>query len=598
MEDPGLFTLPCRLGDSKPFDTLADLGSCVNIIPLYLFKKLNIRLLEETDHIFGLADITKSYPVGIVKDVEVHIGKLKLLNDFYVIDIKKDPETPLLVGRGFLATANTVIDCRMAKIAVIFDEKQLESRKAHLLEDKQIPSVGVFDEVYSAFGGNTPDLGSFGEETDKTTDLHQHCSRISPQKLETTSQITRDAVTNPTTTASQDIATKSYDDRINDDEDNEDPPAGPNQGKKTKKRRTNESESPKKQSTTKETPKGKAPSKGSKTGKSGSAKEPVEEPIAEVVMEDAGEDVVHDADQPQDASKPKTDKTPEWFKQPPRPPTPDLKWNKRQVVLDQPEQPWFNEMVSAKKDPLTFNDLMAAPINFPSTCSSSIELEYHFQECFNAMTDRLDWNNPEGDRYPFDMSKPFPLQGHPGHLTVDVDYLFNNDLEYLKSSYPERTYTTSITKTKAARVKGSVSVQKLHGYGYLEEIVVKRVDRQFYKFKEGDFIDLHMNDNEDILLLAVQHKLFHLTDSDIVDFIVALQIYQKKLNLTPPQQIVLEIEFKEPYTPSHKPPSIIYVDLTNQKRVMRADELYKFSDEMLKKVQDKLHHRIRGFRLE
>ncbi|GJW16206.1 MAK10-like protein [Tanacetum coccineum] len=118
MEDPGLFTLPCRLGDSKPFDTLADLGSCVNIIPLYLFKKLNIGLLEETDHIFGLADETKSYPIGIVKYVKVHIGKLKLLNDFYVIDMKKDPETPLLVGRGFLATANKIIDCRMAKIAV------------------------------------------------------------------------------------------------------------------------------------------------------------------------------------------------------------------------------------------------------------------------------------------------------------------------------------------------------------------------------------------------------------------------------------------------------------------------------------------------
>ncbi|GKE64724.1 MAK10-like protein [Tanacetum coccineum] len=107
-----------RLGDSKPFDTLADLGSCKNIIPLYLFKKLNIRLLEETGHIFGLADRTKSYPVRIVKDVKVHIGKLKLLNEFYVIDMKKDPETPLLVGRGFLATANAVIDCRMTKIAV------------------------------------------------------------------------------------------------------------------------------------------------------------------------------------------------------------------------------------------------------------------------------------------------------------------------------------------------------------------------------------------------------------------------------------------------------------------------------------------------
>ncbi|GJZ72044.1 MAK10-like protein [Tanacetum coccineum] len=50
--------------------------------------------------------------------VEVHIGKLKLFNDFYVIDMKKDPKTHLLVGRGFLATANAVIDCRKAKIVV------------------------------------------------------------------------------------------------------------------------------------------------------------------------------------------------------------------------------------------------------------------------------------------------------------------------------------------------------------------------------------------------------------------------------------------------------------------------------------------------
>ncbi|GJW92750.1 zinc finger, CCHC-type containing protein [Tanacetum coccineum] len=133
MKDPGLFTLPCRLWDSKPFDTLAYLGSCVNIIPLYLFKKLNIGLIEETNHIFGLADGTKSYLVGIVKDVEVHIERLELLNDFYVIDIKKDPEPPLLVGRGFLATANAVIDCRKAKIAVgegitrsVFRVKELE----------------------------------------------------------------------------------------------------------------------------------------------------------------------------------------------------------------------------------------------------------------------------------------------------------------------------------------------------------------------------------------------------------------------------------------------------------------------------------------
>ncbi|GJR02486.1 MAK10-like protein [Tanacetum coccineum] len=137
-EDLGLFTIPCRLGDSKPFDTLAYLGLCVNIIPVYLFKKLNIRLLEETDHIFGLADGTKSYPVGIVKDVEVHIGKLKLLNNFYIIDIKKDPETPLLVGRRFLATANAVIECRMAKITVGEGITRKDFLDCHLPEEWEI----------------------------------------------------------------------------------------------------------------------------------------------------------------------------------------------------------------------------------------------------------------------------------------------------------------------------------------------------------------------------------------------------------------------------------------------------------------------------
>ncbi|GJR36730.1 hypothetical protein Tco_1212414 [Tanacetum coccineum] len=84
----------------------------------------------------------------------------------------------------------------------------------------------------------------------------------------------------------------------------------------------------------------------------------------------------------------------------------------------------------------------------------------------------------------------------------------------------------------------------------------------------------------------------------VEDLQLGIESYQKKLNITPPQQIVPEIEFKEPYTPSHKPPSVIYEDLTKQKRVMRADELYKFSDGTLKKVRDELHHRIRDFRLE
>ncbi|GJY04223.1 hypothetical protein Tco_0370163 [Tanacetum coccineum] len=220
------------------------------------------------------------------------------------------------------------------------------------------------------------------------------------------------------------IQSKNY--KRQHDDDEEDPSARPNQGKKTKMRRTKESESSMKPSPTKETSKGKAPSKSSITGKSATAQEPIEEPIDEVVMYDLettlNEDVVNDPDHPQDYVAPKTNKPSRdtWFKQPPRPLTLDPELNKSQVVTDQPEQPWFNHMVSSAKDPLTFDELMATPIDFSKyamnrlhidkltqeilvglvynllkgTCTSSIELEYNMEECFRALTDRLDWNNP------------------------------------------------------------------------------------------------------------------------------------------------------------------------------------------------------------
>ncbi|GKC15004.1 hypothetical protein Tco_1011786 [Tanacetum coccineum] len=111
-------------------------------------------------------------------------------------------------------------------------------------------------------------------------------------------------------------------------------------------------------------------------------------------------------------------------------------------------------------------------------------------------------------------------------------------------------------------------------------------------------MDLHLNDIEDMLLLAVEHKLFNLNNSDIVNFIMAIQSYQKKLNFTAPQKTFPKIKFKELYTPSYKPPGVICEDLNKQKRVMRADELYKFSDWTLKTARDELHHRILDFHLE
>nr|GEX13929.1 hypothetical protein [Tanacetum cinerariifolium] len=194
---------------------------------------------------------------------------------------------------------------------------------------------------------------------------------------------------------------------------------------------------------------------------------------------------------------------PDWFKQPPMPLTPDPEWNKHQVVLDQPAQPWFNQMVFATKDPPTFNYLMATLIDFSKYVLNGLKIE-------NLTQDTL-------------LGPAFNLL--KGHRTIVVEYFFNNDLEYLKTSDPKVTYTTSITKTKAARCEikrikymvsefskknvyytktilgvKSVSVKKLHGYDHLEEIVVKRSDQQLYKLKKATYtFFFHNASNENTL---------------------------------------------------------------------------------------------------
>ncbi|GKC30543.1 hypothetical protein Tco_1037837 [Tanacetum coccineum] len=260
-------------------------------------------------------------------------------------------------------------------------------------------------------------------------------------------------------------------------------------------------------------------------------------------------------------------------------------------------------MVSASKDPLIFNDLIATPTDFSKyvlnglkienltqdillglafhllkgTCFSSIELDYNFQECLNAFTDKLDWNNPEGDCL-------------LGMRQRNKEMVPNN------FGVPSCMRMTKMSQGNKAWVKGVNCGTDLR----------------------SDFVDLHLNKIEDMLLLVVQHKLFHLDGSDIVDFIVALHMftrslilkrrvedlqlgvesYHKKLNITKPQKTFTEIEFKEPYTPSYDPPGIVYEDLDKQKRVLRADELYKFSDGTLKSVRDEIHHRVVDFRLD
>nr|GFA39273.1 hypothetical protein [Tanacetum cinerariifolium] len=63
---------------------------------------------------------------------------------------------------------------------------------------------------------------------------------------------------------------------------------------------------------------------------------------------------------------------------------------------------------------------------------------------------QLDWNNPEGQRYPHNLLKPLPLiPNSRGRRVIPFDHFINNDLKYLCGGASSRKYTTSVTKTKA-----------------------------------------------------------------------------------------------------------------------------------------------------
>nr|GEU69647.1 ribonuclease H-like domain-containing protein [Tanacetum cinerariifolium] len=184
------------------------------------------------------------------------------------------------------------------------------------------------------------------------------------------------------------------------------------------------------------------------------------------------------------------------------------KWFKQHVVEDQKLPIQIDKLTKEDLEGLTFTLLKG---NF----SNNIELEYNLEQCYLALTDQIDWASPEGERYPYDLSKPLPLQGPPGHKVILVDFFFNKDLEYLKTGNKEKKYAISLTKPKATRYELE-RLQEMIPKLWSSNIVVRQVDQKEYVFNEADFPRLHLNDIEDMFLLYVK-KLHHLTGDEQVD---------------------------------------------------------------------------------
>ncbi|GJS14548.1 hypothetical protein Tco_0409020 [Tanacetum coccineum] len=276
-----------------------------------------------------------------------------------------------------------------------------------------------------------------------------------------------------------------------------------------------------------------------------------------------------------------TSQLPDWFQKPAKPPTPDRDWNKTLPDAHGPVQPWLSSLAQMEDPRESFNELMDTPLDFSAFVMNRLKVDTLTPELlavYKATTNQLDWNNPEGQQYPHDLRKPLPLiPNSRGRRVIPFDHFINNDLAYLSGGVSSQTYTTSVTKTKAANYGHIKWIEDLvpntiiiavtmlqivewHNYKHLDWITVRRDDDKMYTFKEGDFNRLRIQDIEDTLLLFVQGKLTNLTVEERLAFNVSLRMftrsvviqrrvedlqlgvesYQKKLNLTKPPIIQIQ----------------------------------------------------------
>nr|GEY87758.1 hypothetical protein [Tanacetum cinerariifolium] len=74
-----------------------------------------------------------------------------------------------------------------------------------------------------------------------------------------------------------------------------------------------------------------------------------------------------------------------------------------------------------------------------------------------------------------------------------------------------------------------LKIVEWHNYKHLNWISVRRDDDKIYKFKEGDFKRLRLQDIEDMLQLLVQGKLLNLTVKERFAFNVSLRMFTKSI---------------------------------------------------------------------
>ncbi|CAN6552150.1 unnamed protein product [Malus baccata var. baccata] len=115
-KDPGSFTIPCVIGNTRFENAMLDLGASINVMPYSIYASMNLGELKKDGVIIQLADRSNAYP----KDME---------------DLVHSTSLPILLGRPFMKTARTKIDVYKGTLTMEFDgEEYLEELNEDALE--------------------------------------------------------------------------------------------------------------------------------------------------------------------------------------------------------------------------------------------------------------------------------------------------------------------------------------------------------------------------------------------------------------------------------------------------------------------------------
>ncbi|XP_073045870.1 uncharacterized protein [Primulina eburnea] len=155
LKVPGSFSIPCMIGDVVLSKALCDLGASINLMPLSVFKKLGLDGPKLTQMSLQLADGSVKHPRGVKEDVLVKVGKYTFPTDFVVLDMEKDMEIPLILGRPFFATGKAVIEVQEGKLRLRVRKEEITfnvfSALKHTLHTNDCFTVDSSDSLVCQF---------------------------------------------------------------------------------------------------------------------------------------------------------------------------------------------------------------------------------------------------------------------------------------------------------------------------------------------------------------------------------------------------------------------------------------------------------------